>query len=43
MWICSVVALAAACALLLIQVVRIRRQLNLLADCAAAWCEAEHG
>lgn len=43
MWILAVVGLAAACVVLLIQVLQIRSRLNMLADVAAAWCEAEHG
>lgn len=43
MWESAVVVLAAACLLLLIEVAQIRRRLNAIADCAASFCEDEHG
>lgn len=46
MWIFAVVASVAACLLLLLLYLQLRRRLDLLnelADAAAAWCEAQHG
>lgn len=46
MWILAVVALVAACMLLLLLYLQLRRRLDMLnelADTAAAWCEAQHG
>lgn len=46
MWILAVAASVAACVLLFVLYLQLRRRLDLLnelADVAAAWCEAQHG